>query len=942
VAGVVSDPTGAVVANAEVILMRAGVETAVTTADAQGHYTFANVAPGDYTVHINAVGFATYQSSAVQVMPGRSVTHNAKLTIAAMQQQVNVAASDARPLDVEPSNNAGATVISGKDLETLSDDPDALAEDLQALAGPSAGPNGGEIFVDGFSGGKLPPKSSIREIRVNQNPFSAEFDRLGYGRIEILTKPGTDKFRGGAMFNFGDSIFNSRNPFATDKPHSQRRMLEATISGPLSKKSSFFAQVERRNIEETAIINAVVLDTAFNPEPFRSSVVTPMVNTELSFRLDYQLNNNNTIVGRYEFEDTSRENAGLGTFTLPTRAYNSKGRDHLLQITETAVLSPKAVHETRFQYRRETGSSGGLNSDPIVDVAEAFSTGGVLASNDSQNRWELTDTLSISHNKHMIKVGGRVRGVSLTDRSMQGYNGAFSFGGRMVGDTLISGLDAYRITEMGLRDGLTMAEISALGGGASQFTLTAGNPAASVSQVDGSIFFQDDWRVAQQFTISTGLRYELQTNVGDRRSIAPRIGFAWAPGGQQKPIAIIRGGFGMFYDRIRESLTMEAHRLNGVRQQQYLVADPDFYPNVPAIETLQGMEEQQVTRLVDPNIRAPYIMQTALSVEKQLPKNITLGVTYTSSRGVHSLRSRNINAPLPGTYDPEVQGSGVRPMPGGDIYLYESTGVFRQNQFIANVNGRMSRRVNFFGFYTYGRANSNTDGAGSFPANPYDLTAEYARASYDVRHRMFLGGSLNGPYGVSLSPFIVVNSGGPFNITIGRDVNGDGRFNDRPAWATDLTRPSVVVTQYGAFDTEPMPGQTIIPRNLGEASGSFTVNMRLSKTFGFGKREGAETVASGPGGGMPSMGGRGPGGPGRGGHGPGGFGGPWGGTMNSKYSLTFSVSARNLLNNVNLAAPISNLSAGDRFGTSVALGGFGRFGGSSANRVIEFQTRFSF
>jgi hypothetical protein len=354
------------------------------------------------------------------------------------------------------------------------------------------------------------------------------------------------------------------------------------------------------------------------------------------------------------------------------------------------------------------------------------------------------------------------------------------------------------------------------------------------------------------------------------------------------------------------------------------------------------MEEQQVTRLVDPNIRAPYIMQTALSVEKQLPKNITLGVTYTSSRGVHSLRSRNINAPLPGTYDPEVQGSGVRPMPGGDIYLYESTGVFRQNQFIANVNGRMSRRVNFFGFYTYGRANSNTDGAGSFPANPYDLTAEYARASYDVRHRMFLGGSLNGPYGVSLSPFIVVNSGGPFNITIGRDVNGDGRFNDRPAWATDLTRPSVVVTQYGAFDTEPMPGQSIIPRNLGEASGSFTVNMRLSKTFGFGKREGAEMVASGPGGGMPSMGGRGPGGPGRGGHGPGGFGGPWGGTMNSKYSLTFSVSARNLLNNVNLAAPISNLSAGDRFGTSVALGGFGRFGGSSANRVIEFQTRFSF
>lgn len=947
VTGVITDPSGAVVSNAEVILVRAGVEAAVTTADAQGRYKFADVASGEYQLKINAAGFAPYQSAALQVGSGRAVSQNAKLTIAAMQQQVEVADSDARPLDVEPSNNAGATVISGKALEALSDDPDALAEDLQALAGPSAGPDGGEVFVDGFSGGRLPPKSSIREIRVNQNPFSSEYDRLGYGRIEILTKPGTDKFRGDAMFNFGDSIFNSRNPFADEKPHSQRRTMDATLSGPINKRSSFFAQFSRRNMEETFIINALVLDDTFGIAPFKQSVVTPNVHSEISGRLDYQLSTNHTLVGRYQWENASHENSGIGMFTLPSRATNSGSNEHQVQLTETAVLSPKAVQEIRFQFRREASDTRGISSDPAINVADAFNAGGTFAgvAQDRETRWEATDIVSISHDRHMIKFGGRVRRVSVLDESLSGYNGSFSF----------ANIDAYQITEAGLRDGLTMAEIRALGGGPLQFRLTTGDPTASVSQVDGSIFVQDDWRVVPQFTLSTGLRYEIQNNISDRRSIAPRLGFAWAPGGPKKAIAVVRGGFGIFYQRVGQGLTMDANRLNGVRQQQYLLnweADPtlpEFYPNIAPVELLQGLAQQQVVRVLDRNLNAPYIMQTALSVERQLPKNVTLSLTYTSSRGVHSLRSRNINAPLPGTYDPEVPGSGVRPFAGGNIYSYESTGWFRQNQLIVNVNGRVNRRVNFFGFYTYGKANSDTDGAGSFPMNQYDPSMEYSRAGYDVRHRMFLGGSLTGPFGVSLSPFIVVSSGGPFNIIIGEDKNGDGLLNDRPLWATDLTRPSVVVTNYGAFDTDvlnPLPGQTVIPRNLGNASGNFTVNMRLSKTFGFGKREGAETAGAqgGPSGRIPGIGG--PGGPGPGGHGHGGGmrGGPWGGggAANSKYSLTFSVSARNVLNNVNLAAPISSLSAGDRFGTSVALGGFGHFGSASANRVVELQTRFSF
>jgi hypothetical protein len=386
----------------------------------------------------------------------------------------------------------------------------------------------------------------------------------------------------------------------------------------------------------------------------------------------------------------------------------------------------------------------------------------------------------------------------------------------------------------------------------------------------------------------------------------------------------------MFYDRVGANLTLEASRLDGVHQQQYLIPDPDFYPSIPPVSYLSANLQQEAIRVMDNNLRAPYTAQTALTIERQLPKNTTVSLTYTNLRGVHTLRSRNINAPLPGTYNPLVPDSGSRPYGGGNLYLYESTGTFRQNQFIVNVNARVSPRLSLFGYYVWNKANSDTDGAGSFPANQYNLRNEYGRAGFDVRHRVFVGGSIAAPYGLSLSPFIVASSGGAFNITSGRDLNGDSLFNDRPAWATDLSRSSVMRTSYGLFDTNPMPGQVIISRNIGNSPGRFMVNLRLSKSFGFGERssspgQAADQVPHGPP--MAGM---------HGGHG--GHGGP---SSGSRYSLTFSVSARNLFNTVNLAPPVGNLSS-PSFGTSVALAGYGHHGSASANRTVELQVRFSF
>src|SRR5687768_3447461 len=265
--GKVADEFGGLIVGATVTVADAsGVQKTATT-DAEGNFAFSSLPPGRYTLTVVAPGFAVYENSEVELAAGANVQSDITLTVAIEQTEVTVEAES--PISTEPENNAGALVLRGTDLDALPDDQDDLAEALQALAGPSAGLGGGETYIDGFSDGQLPPKESIREIRINRNPFSAEFDRLGYGRIEIFTKPGTDKFRGQAFFNFGDESLNSRSPFALVRAPYQSRRYGGNVSGPLVKgKVSYFLDIERRDIDDNRDINAVILDPALNPIPF--------------------------------------------------------------------------------------------------------------------------------------------------------------------------------------------------------------------------------------------------------------------------------------------------------------------------------------------------------------------------------------------------------------------------------------------------------------------------------------------------------------------------------------------------------------------------------------------------------------------------------------------------------------------------------------------------
>jgi Carboxypeptidase regulatory-like domain len=983
--GVVTDEFGGVIIGATVTVTdQSGTQKTATTND-DGVYTVSGLAPGRYNVSVQAAGFAVYENTEVDVAAGRRDALDVKLGVTIEEQRVTVASET--PVSTEPENNADQVVLKGQDLDALPDDPDELAAALQALAGPSAGPNGGQIFIDGFTGGRMPPKESIREIRINQNPFAAENDQPGGGRIDIFTKPGTDKLRGSAFFNFNDESLNSRNPFSSNRPAFQFRQYGGNLSGPIvSKKASFFVDFERREADDNELILATVLDPAFNIVAIGQGVLVPRRTTTFSPRFDYQLNEKNTLIARYTYNRGNTENSGIGGFSLQERAFDTRNTQQTFQLTETAVLSPTVINETRFQYIRSRSERDGNNTLPTINVLEAFIGGGsqVGQAFNKEERFELqnyTSWLWGAH--HSLKAGGRVRAVRIKDFAPNNFGGTYVFAG---GPGLTS-IERYRLTLLGQQQGLTPAEIRATGGGPTQLTISTGNPEASVSQTDYGLYIQDDWRVRPNLTLSMGLRYEGQTNIGSSFNFAPRFAFAWSPGSGgttgRPPKTVIRGGVGIFYNRFNENSTLLANRANGINQQQFIITDTDVldsvvFPNIPSLNQLAQLP--QITWRVADDLQAPTVYTAGLQMERQLPLRTTMFVGLFNLRIRHVVRARDINAPLPGTFIPSDPDSGVRPFGNvGEIYQFESSGNFVMKQLFVGFQNRLSRNVSFFTSYVLAKIKNDTDGQGStnlFPANSYDLTGEFGRASFDIRHRFTFAGNLNLPWGkVSLAPFIVATSGRPFNITTGRDTNGDKVFSERPSFApqgADCSNPNIRCTRFGNFNLAPLPGEELIPRNYGEGPAFFSVNLRVSRTWSFGSVPGANRAAAGgdqPGqgsaapsatgrrgasGGVPSV----PGGS-RGGRsssggssrsqstGLAGFGG---GSGEKPYSLTFSVQFQNIFNRTNKGTPVGNLSS-ELFGESISTnGGFGGFGGgggnfgsqAAGNRRIIAQLRFNF
>lgn len=460
------------------------------------------------------------------------------------------------------------------------------------------------------------------------------------------------------------------------------------------------------------------------------------------------------------------------------------------------------------------------------------------------------------------------------------------------------------------------------------FSQTQGTPSIAVTIVDAGLYAEDNWRLKPSATLSYGLRFETQSGIHDLADWAPRVALSWAvSGGKNKPPrAVVRTGFGWFYQRFQSGSLLNAERQNGITEQALVVNSPDFYPQVCTADSdiCAGAQVNSPTIYrIGPSLRAPYTIMGGIGVDKPLGKHGSLSANYTYSRGQHLFLTRNINAPLPGTYDPADPTSGVRPLGTNEnIFEYESGGTSEQNQLTVNGFVR-AKGMSLFGYY--GLAKMNSDTSGGFPSNQYDLHQDWGRDANDQRHRITVGGNMQLPWRISLSPYVNYQSSSPFPIVVGQDLNGDTVFNDRPAFATDLSRASVVHTKWGVFDTQPQTGQTIIPINYGKGPGQIRAFLNMSKNFSLGPAlpepamppaaataKSAKTDAKAP-------------------------AKPARIEIARKYNLGFSVYASNVFNHVNLAPPVGVLGS-PLFGTSTALAG----GSGSANRTVMVQTNLRF
>jgi hypothetical protein len=586
-------------------------------------------------------------------------------------------------------------------------------------------------------------REQVQEIRIVNNPFNVENATAssrgpisGLERTEVIQRGGVGAFHGNFMAMFQDESLNARNPFASNKPPYYERTINGNVSGPLlqNRLTVSFAVNDNRQ-ENVGTVKALTLNG-----PFSLGITRPNVDRYYEGRGIMQVTESQSVHFGFKYGTNGRKNQGIGNFVLPERGSNHEERNYKFDVRHFSVFSERTIFDTRFTWQKDRTDNTPLTNGVAITVLDAFSGGSSQDLEKSNSRtYELKNLLLHTAGKLTSRTG--FEAWYRKDHSIAEN--------RFIGEFTFSDLESYRA-------GLPL-----------QYKVTRGNPLMDLDQLQIAFFSQNDVRVTNKLTLMMGMRYEAQTNLDDKFNVDPRLGFAYAVGSS----TVIRGGSGFFRLRHMFDEVQTLLRLDGTRQYEIQVERPG-YPD-PFISGNVRVVPPSTRRVASPVLEAPYYLSSSLSIERSLPANLFVSVSADYNRGLKLLRWRDINSPLPVTHQ--------RPFPNeGPIIQRDSRGSAKHTNIKVNVRQRFSI-FNITGNYTYYSGyNDEPTPQTTVLSNNYDMWSDWGRSA-TPRHSFTTGVNSRLPLDVYLTTKVTARTGIYYNITTGRDDNGDGFIVDRPA-----------------------------------------------------------------------------------------------------------------------------------------------------------------
>lgn len=738
-AGTVTDETGGILPGATVELSVAGQPNTVSTTDTLGMFRFPAVRPGPYELR---VGFDGFKTTTVKGRVGaRPVTQKVVLQIAGINESVAVGTRAAAVAATSAANQDAVTL--GQELLSSLPvfDRDVIAMASRFLDASATGTGGVTVVVNGMEVSSLTlPASALQQIKINQDPYSAEFSRPGRGRIEILTKPGSQKYAAEANVTLRDGHLNARNAFATTPPRDRRHIFDGTFSGPLGKgqRTSFLLAAQEDTDDQQAAIVAVT-----PAGPIRDISPQPNSKALITGSIIRQVGDRTTISIRPAYQYESSLQRGVGGITLASAGANFRHHEQSVTYNQQTIVRPSLVNQFQFLVGHEREPTTSTSSAPGLVVAGAFIGGGAQADlTRTERHIQLTESLVWTHGQHLLQTG-----VQLPDWSLRGFEDRTNAAGTFY----FADLAAYRA------------------GQPDTFVQQQGNGTLSLLEKQVGLYVKDDWTLGAGLSLSMGLRYDWQNYLHDTNNVAPRVALSFAPDKQRRNV--FRAGAGVFTDRSGPVVIADVrHSLPG-GLTRYVITNPS-YPD-PFANAAGATQAPSVVRLA-PDIRVPRSVQYSAGWDHQLAKALTATLTYTGARGYSLFRSRDINAPRPPLY-------AARPDPAyAVIREVESNGRQHSTSIQAGLRGRATKWFNGQAQYTWSRVQNDTSGIAAFPANDYDLSGEWGRADSDRRHRLTALARIAGLRLVDVGVGVTLNSGAPYSETLGGDVYANGRGRARP------------------------------------------------------------------------------------------------------------------------------------------------------------------